>query len=215
MEMRVIGRAWSALRTSGRRALARAWHAARRWLDLALHPLRRQRALARLAARPAPSTVLVVCHGNICRSPYAEAALKAALPEPFRTRIRVVSAGFLGGERPSPAVAIEVAARRGRDLSGHRSRPLDADLVRGADLVVVMEPQQARALRWFYGVDARAVLVLGDLDASPADGRAIRDPIFQPAEVFEECYAQIDRCVRVLAQAITGTTADQEQKGRH
>jgi protein-tyrosine phosphatase len=212
--MTLIGRAWSVLRASGRAALARAWHAAQRWLDLALHPVRRQRALARLAARPAPSTVLMVCHGNICRSPYAEVALRAALPDPFRERIRVVSAGFLAGERPAPAVAIEVAARRGRDLRAHRSRALDADLVRGADLVVVMEPRQARALQWFYGVDARAVLVLGDLDASAAGGRAIRDPIFQPAEVFEECYARIDRCVQVLAEAITATAARRGQRER-
>jgi protein-tyrosine phosphatase len=205
MVMTSIGRAWSALRASGRAALARAWHAAQRWLEVVLHPVRRRRALARLAARPAPSTVVMVCHGNICRSPYAEVALRAALPEPFRERIRVVSAGFLTGERPAPAVAIEVAARRGRDLRAHRSRSLDADLVRGADLVVVMEPLQARALQWFYGVDARAVLVLGDLDPSAAGGRTIRDPIFQPAEVFEECYARIDRCVQVLAEAITAT----------
>src|SRR5688572_6985385 len=60
MVMTSIGRAWSALRASGRAALARAWHAAQRWLEVVLHPVRRRRALARLAARPAPSTVVMV-----------------------------------------------------------------------------------------------------------------------------------------------------------
>jgi len=177
----------------------------RRWIrhgpDRLLHRLRRKRARSRLASRPVTS-VLVVCHGNICRSPYGEAALRAALPPFMRERIRVLSAGFLGPGRPAPQEAIEVAARRGLDLSAHRSRPLTVDLVRGADLIVVMEPGQARRIQAMFGVDPEALLVLGDLDPLPIETRAIRDPVLQPVEVFEECYARIDRCVAVLADAI-------------
>jgi len=177
----------------------------RSWLrhgpDRFLHRLRRRRAWSRLSARPVTS-VLVVCHGNICRSPYGEVALRAALPRFMRDRIRVLSAGFLGANRPAPLEAIEVAARRGLDLKPHRSRPLDVDLVRGVDLIVVMEPGQARRIQAVYGIDAEALLVLGDLDPLPIETRAIRDPVFQPVEVFEECYTRIDRCVAALAEAI-------------
>lgn len=169
--------------------------------DRLLHRLRRRRARSRLAARPV-SSVLVVCHGNICRSPYAEAALRAALPPFMRDRIRVLSAGFLGASRPAPLEAIEVASRRGVDLRSHRSRPLNADLVRGADLIVVMEPGQARRIQAVFGVDPEVLLVLGDLDPLPIETRAIRDPVLQPVEVFEECYARIDRCVAELVEAI-------------
>jgi|CeladaMinimDraft_18_1061708.scaffolds.fasta_scaffold00085_25 protein-tyrosine phosphatase len=197
---------WSALGRAAR-GLLQSPTAARlkRWIrhgpDRLLHRWRRRRAWSRLAARPVTS-VLVVCHGNICRSPYGEAALRAALPPFLRDRIRVFSAGFLGPGRPAPLEAIEVAARRGLDLRPHRSRPLDVDLVRGADLIVVMEPGQARRIQVVYGVDPDAVLVLGDLDPLPIETRAIRDPVLQPVEVFEECYARIDRCVAVLAKAI-------------
>lgn len=177
----------------------------RSWLrhgpDRLLHRLRRRRAWSRLSARPVTS-VLVVCHGNICRSPYGEVALRAALPRFMRDRIRVLSAGFLGANRPAPLEAIKVAARRGLDLKPHRSRPLDVDLVRGVDLIVVMEPGQARRIQAVYGIDAEALLVLGDLDPLPIETRAIRDPVFQPVEVFEECYTRIDRCVAALAEAI-------------
>src|SRR5881394_1021509 len=51
----------------------------RRTPERVLHPLRRRKALARLRARSRPKSVLVVCHGNICRSPFAAALLAREL----------------------------------------------------------------------------------------------------------------------------------------
>ena len=68
--------------------------------------------------------VLIVCSGNTCRSPLAEAYLRAALGAD-RDRVQVVSAGTgaLDGQ-PATGPAIEVARRDGVDLAGHRSRRL-------------------------------------------------------------------------------------------
>ena len=164
-----------------------------------LHPLRRRAARAALRGR-APRTIVVVCHGNICRSPLAAALLRQALGP---TGIRVESAGFIGPNRPAPRDAVAAAARRGVDLSDHRSRLLTPDLVRSADLLVVMEPEQQRAVCERFGRWPRDVIVLGDLDPAPLEARTIRDPIEQGPDVFEESYARIEICVAALVRVLT------------
>lgn len=168
-----------------------------RWLpDRALHPLRRRRARARLEESRPDGPVLFVCHGNICRSPYAEATLERQV----HGRLEADSVGLMGPDRPSPETAVQVAAERGIDLSGHRSRLVTPERLRAAGLVAVMDPRQAAELHRRYGF--RGALVLGDLDPDPVRRRAIRDPIFQSAEVFGQVYDRIDRCLEELLEAM-------------
>lgn len=169
-------------------------------MNRSLHPLRRRRALRAVDEAGFPSRILFVCHGNICRSPYAEGALRRELSPRHRARIEVESAGFIGPGRGSPAAAVDVAGERSVDLSGHRSRLVEAESVRTADLALVMESGQRASLRQRFS-PARVVL-LGDLDPEPADRRRILDPVTQPPEVFREVYTRIDRCVRALALRI-------------
>ena len=171
----------------------------RRAPERLLHPLRRRKALEALRRRPRPATLLILCQGNICRSPVAAALLDRALAP---LGIEVQSAGFIGYNRPPPAEAVAVATRHGVDLSGHRSRLVTADLVRAADLIVVMDPAQQRMVCERFGCWPRDVIVLGDLDPAPVKARTIRDPVNQPAEVFEESYERIERCVREFASAL-------------
>lgn len=169
-----------------------------RWL----HSLRRRKALDRLRAGPRPRTVVVVCQGNICRSPYAAALLEQELARHSRMTIRVESAGFFRWGQPCPPAAVEVAAAQGVDLSGHRSKVLTPAGASVADLIVVMDAMHEWALRDVLGRNVREVLVLGDLDPEPIDTRRIVDPVGKPKEVFERCYARIRRCVRELADAL-------------
>lgn len=169
--------------------------------DRALHTFRRHRATSRLLSMGVPDTVLFVCHGNICRSPYAAAAFERRLDSPLRSHIRVVSAGFLEPDRAPPEEALRVACERGLDLSTHRSRRVEKTLVEGSDLVIVMDTSQRRALlsRWkIPGI----CLVFGDLDPCSIQRRRIRDPITQPEGVFRETFDRIDRCVEMLVDAI-------------
>lgn len=88
--------------------------------------------------------MLFVCTANINRSPMAEALLRQRLREAGRTAA-IGSAGLLEpGHRSSPE-AIATLAARGIDLSTHRTRRLDADLVADADLVLGMERRHVRA----------------------------------------------------------------------
>lgn len=181
------------------RRLARA---ARHAPDRLLHRIRHRRLVRRLARRGHPRSVLFVCHGNICRSPYAAAAFIRALPPWLRENVRVTSAGFIGADRPAPPPAQRVAARRGLDLSAHRSVLISPMGARAVDLVVVMDARQRAAVCDMFGGRWGDVVLLGDLDPEPIDTRAIRDPVEQPEDVFEAVYDRIDRCVRVLADTL-------------
>lgn len=161
------------------------------------------RALGRLRRHRMPRGVLFVCHGNICRSPYAEGVFRARLGPEAAAVIRVRSAGFIGPDRPSPRFAVEEAAARGIDLRGHRSMTLSAGELRNTEVVVVMDPAQAFALMERFRTTA-TILCLGDLDPRPDGGRTIIDPVDQSRAVFAASYDRIDRCVAVLAEAVVG-----------
>lgn len=184
--------------TSGR--IVDGMRAAARWIrrlpDRVLHPHRRRRARRRLREAAIDGPVLFVCHGNICRSPYAEAVFRRRA----RGRTEAASVGLTGPGRPSPETACEVARERGVELEDHRSRLVTEAALREAGVVAVMAPGQSRALRRLHGFGAS--LVLGDLDPGPVRRRSIRDPIFQPPDVFREVYARIDRCVDGMIDAM-------------
>ncbi len=167
--------------------------------DRLLHARRRREARARLAALR-PVSVLVLCHGNICRSPFAAALLARELAP---HGIPVTSAGFIGAGRPAPPEALAAAAAYDLDLSCHRSQPVRPDLVRGAGLVVVMDQVQRRAMLSRFGRHPRDVVMLGDFDPDPIERRAIPDPVARPLTEFESCYARIARCARELVNAMT------------
>ena len=170
----------------------------RHFPDRALHPWRRARAARRLARRLVPSRVLFICHGNICRSPYAAAVARTLFPRD----IAVDSAGFIGPGRASPDEAVQAARERSADLSKHRSQLLTAEHLSDTDLFVVMDTQQRRRLlRGRHGLRERVAL-LGDFDPEPIATRTVLDPVERPVEVFRTCYARIDRCVAGLAAAL-------------
>jgi protein-tyrosine-phosphatase len=164
---------------------------------------RRRAALAALVrASRLPKAILFVCHGNIFRSPFAAAVLRRALERGGVNGVRVESAGLIGAGRPVPRDAIATAARRGIDLSRHTSQLVLADVVRAAELVVVMDELQRRMVCERFGRWPRDVLLLGDFDPTAAASRAIEDPVEQGPEVCERVYARIERCVAQLADAL-------------
>jgi len=147
-------------------------------------------------------SVLVLCHGNICRSPFLQAALTKHLAERGRDDVQIRSAGFIGPGRSSPELAIAVANEMGYDLRSHRSAVLTATDLQRSDLVVVMSGDQANDVRWRGAPANVPVVVLGDLDPEPIEGRTIVDPWNCDESVFRSSYGRIDRCAEELAKIL-------------
>ncbi|HEU4570781.1 MAG TPA: hypothetical protein VFS07_09430 [Gemmatimonadales bacterium] len=171
-------------------------HRGRLLVDRALHPWRRWRLVRRLRRMPRPRAVLVMCSGNICRSPFAAALLARAL---LPLGISVHSGGLTGPGRRSPAAAVAAARRYDVALDEHRAVVVAPGAFPAADLVIVMDPIQRRILRRDLGCRDDAIVLLGDLDPAPIATRYVVDPIDRPPEVYEEVYARIARCVGALA----------------
>lgn len=181
-------------RLAAGRVLRNAYETTRNLPDRLLHERRHRAVLRRISRGRAPRSILVVCHGNICRSPYLQAVLQRAL-----TGIVVSSAGFFGSDRPVPQIALTLGAKRGLDLSGHRSRPLTTPTVRSADLVIVMDSDQAYHLARIYPIDRARIVIAGDLDPRSVTSRGITDPWNRSREVFESSFDRLDRCAQTLA----------------
>jgi protein-tyrosine phosphatase len=181
-----------------RKAVRNALHL----IDRILHPLRRRRARRTLERVGPVRSILFICHGNICRSPYAAVAFRQRCPGSLRGACAVESAGFIGPDRPSPSLALSVAARRGVDLSAHRSAPLSREKIANATVVVVMSRVQQKAIQKEYRRAPASILILGDLDQSPIVTRTITDPYAQTEDVFEASFARIDRCLEQLTRLL-------------
>ena len=89
--------------------------------------------------------ILVVCVGNICRSPMAEALLKRELRGQDGYKVESAGLGALVGH-PASEHSVTLMSELGIDISGHRARQIHPDMVAAADLVLVMEAGHRRAI---------------------------------------------------------------------
>ena len=137
--------------------------------------------------------VLVVCVGNICRSPMAEAMLRDALPD-----IRSQSAGIgaLVGN-PADPHAVDVMAMCGLDISTHRARQLTDGLVNEADLILVMDRIQKQEIQSRHPAKTGSVFRLGELERFD-----ISDPYRQHRTAFLDVYGLIRRGVEAWVPRI-------------
>lgn len=85
--------------------------------------------------------ILVVCMGNICRSPIAEAVLKSLLPnkQVSSAGIATETSGLSGA--PVDSTMYELAESSGLKVSEHKAQQLSESLCDTSDLILVMEPE--------------------------------------------------------------------------
>lgn len=133
--------------------------------------------------------LVFVCSGNICRSPYAEQrVLLAGFP--------AISVALRGeSDRPADPAARTAAGLAGIDLSSHRSTAVEEAELRAGDLLVGMEPWQARQLRVRYG-NRMQVTLLG-LWSRPRRPH-LHDPFTLADAYFRTCFQVIDSGVDAI-----------------
>ncbi len=180
------------------------------WLRSAIGRARRDAAAVARAGSLSPKPrVVMVCHGNIYRSPFAAAVLEALHKRRPDVPMEIASAGLLGGAaREAPADARRLAAELGYSLETHRSSVLTEELAASADLLVVMDRRNEALVRARFSAHAPKILMLGALDpmARPGDV-VIPDPYAQGDDVLRAVYTQIVRCV-VRLHSLLGQGTD-------
>jgi protein-tyrosine-phosphatase len=173
-----------------------------RWgADRLTHTWDRRRARTRARRRGKPRRIVIVCYGNICRSPYAAAYLRKQLAVMNFQSILIESAGLIGPDRPANQQGIAVAMRRGVDLSGHRSKLVRQGDALASDLVLVMTHALRDYLIQRCGSPKACTELLGDFDIDNPPYREIPDPYGKPDAEFERVFTQIERSVKGLCES--------------
>ncbi|QBY55511.1 low molecular weight protein-tyrosine-phosphatase [Cupriavidus oxalaticus] len=129
-------------------------------------------------------SVLVICQGNICRSPMAEGLLREALPG---WSVQSAGLGALIGE-PADPIAVGLLAERGVNISAHRAQQLTIFLADQADLILVMDSDQKADVQRQYPQVSGKVFRLGE-----AGNVDIPDPYFKPRQAFEQVFELIQQ----------------------
>ncbi len=119
--------------------------------------------------------VLVVCTGNVCRSPMAQALIRKEIEDRgLASDIAVDSAGtYAMVDHPASGGSINAMAQRGLDINAHRAKQLTADLVNQADVILVMEERHRRSIFVTWPRAIMKTLLLSELSG---DHAGIDDP---------------------------------------
>ena len=152
-------------------------------------------ALDRLAGM----LIVLVCTGNTCRSPMAEAMMRRLVAERLgcttgeveQRGVTIMSAGVSAAPGSCAAAeAVETMRQRGLDITCHESQPLTEKLVRHADLLLTLTSGHRQQIlkRWPEAAPRTKTLRLdeGDID----------DPIGAPADVYQQCAVEIEEALR-------------------
>ncbi|PWI34795.1 phosphotyrosine protein phosphatase [Vibrio albus] len=144
-------------------------------------------------------SILVLCTGNICRSPFGEALLKKLKPE-----LKVSSAGVgvqsnkLAG-LPADPLAVKVAGQYGIDIAQHRSRQVTQQDIDAVDVILVMERKQIDQLCELFPLARSKTVLFGHwVGISTID-----DPFRQGEEAFERAFSLIENAAEAWKRKLS------------
>ncbi len=147
--------------------------------------------------------ILIVCLGNICRSPLAEGILKSKLPADFV----VDSAGTISlheGEQPDKR-AITAAKNNGIDISVQRSRPITPRDFQTYDHIYCMDRTVLHDVIDMTQNEVERSKVALFLEAADMDLNdfEVKDPYWSEMEGFEEAFTILDEASERISKKLT------------
>ncbi|EKD75545.1 MAG: hypothetical protein ACD_44C00104G0002, partial [uncultured bacterium] len=130
------------------------------------------------------NNILIVCVGNICRSPMTEAIFKLHLQQ-AQSPIKVSSAGIgaLIGHPADPFVNEILREQKGIDCSAHRARQLNKEMLAESELILVMENVHCKKIKRQFPAACGKVHLLGNWS-----NFEIPDPYKMPKQFFVDIY---------------------------
>jgi len=175
------------------------------------------------------SEILLVCTGNICRSPMAEGFLRAALVERLGEAAPVVTSAGTAGLEGSGAMeeSIRSARELGVDIRAHLARKLRGEMLEDADLIVCMAADHreeiVRAMpdletktftikelvrllestRARGSLEARVAAAAAARNGSSPPAEDVRDPLGEPIDTYREIADELYDLSGRLAAALT------------
>jgi protein-tyrosine-phosphatase len=144
-------------------------------------------------------TILFICTANIARSPLAEYAFQKALAGRGVTSVLAESAGTMARDGvPAASMSVKEGARRGLDISHHRSRLLTRAMVEEAEMVLVMERHQyLHTLALAPGASEKTFMLASFIPGRDDD--EIADPYGGDDDFFRRALDDIVAAVEALA----------------
>lgn len=137
--------------------------------------------------------ILFVCSGNTCRSVIAQYLLKDILSKKQITDFEVNSCGIIASSNfKVPQVVKEIFLEDGINFSGHTPTPLNFDLVKQADLILVMETWQKEVIISMFPEFKDKVFLLKEYVGEKGD---IADPIGGSEELYRQTYQELKRLI--------------------
>lgn len=139
--------------------------------------------------------ILIVCTGNVCRSPMAAILLKDLARRNGADGLDVESAGTWATDgQPASGLAQTLMAERGLDLARHRARTVTSRDMEDASLILVMTDNQRQALSAEFPMHRSRIHLLAEVEGQRRD---IVDPYGGTREDYRACAADLEHLLQV------------------
>jgi len=150
-----------------------------------------------------PTKILMVCLGNICRSPLAEGILQSKLPFDKFIVDSAGTGGWHAGEKPDKR-SIETAKNRGLNISNQKARQFKVSDFDIFDYIYVMDMSNYKNVLALSQNDIqkqKVKLILNEL--FPNENVEVPDPYYGGQDGFEQVYDMLDKACDIIAEKLT------------